>query len=64
MMVSMYDEEAIAVSVVEKDMDPGTSSLAAASHQVADERPGRDDVRWRPSPRQLRQRRPGRRAVA
>jgi hypothetical protein len=29
-MVSMYDEEAVVVSVVEKDVDPGTSFLTAA----------------------------------
>jgi hypothetical protein len=30
-MVSTYDKEAVAVSVVEKDVDPGTSFLAAAA---------------------------------
>jgi hypothetical protein len=29
-MVATYDGEAAAVSVVEKDLDPGTSFLAAA----------------------------------
>jgi hypothetical protein len=29
-MVSTYDEEAVVVSVVEKDVDPGTSFLAAS----------------------------------
>jgi hypothetical protein len=29
-MVSTYDEEAVVVSVVKKDVDPGTSFLAAA----------------------------------
>jgi hypothetical protein len=29
-MVSTYDEEAVAISVVEKDVDPETSFLAAA----------------------------------
>jgi hypothetical protein len=29
-MVSTYDEEAVAVSVVEKEVDPGTSFLTAA----------------------------------
>jgi hypothetical protein len=74
MMVSTYDEEAVAVFVVEKDVESGTSFLAAACardrrrrpapHQGADGQLGCDDVRWRPSPRQLRQRRPGRRATA
>jgi hypothetical protein len=35
-----------------------------APHQGADGRPRRDDARWQPSPQQLRQRRPGRRATA
>jgi hypothetical protein len=29
-MASTYDEEAVAVSVVEKDVDPGTSFLEVA----------------------------------
>jgi hypothetical protein len=32
MMVSTYDGEVVAVSVVEEDVDPGTSFLAAACH--------------------------------
>jgi hypothetical protein len=31
-MVSTYDGEAVTVSVVDKDVDPGTSFLAAAYH--------------------------------
>jgi hypothetical protein len=31
-MVSMYDREVVAVSVVEEDVDPGTSFLAVACH--------------------------------
>jgi hypothetical protein len=31
-MVSVYDEEAIAVPLFKKDVDPGTSFLAATYH--------------------------------
>jgi hypothetical protein len=51
-MVSTYDKEAVVVSVVEKDVDPGPASWRRpALHQVADGRPGCDDARRWPSPR-------------